>query len=211
MMYKRRKRIMLYVLGLITLGFIVLTILVCLFPASFIDREFSEEVQEYQHPVLDALMKVVSSFGYMPYSLIMVILTAVIFYLFKYKKESLYVLLTLISGLVSWLTKLAVNRPRPSESVVRIIEKTKYQSFPSGHVLFYVIFFGFLVILMYQLKSIPKWLRLSVATSCLFLIFTIPISRVYMGAHWFTDVLGGFLLGIICLYINSFLYLRKPG
>lgn len=208
-MYKRRKRIMLYVLGFITLGFIALTILVSLFPASYIDREFSEEVQEYQNPVLDVVMKTVSWFGYMPYSLIMVVLVAIAFYLFKYKKESLYILLTLVSGLVSWLAKFAVNRPRPSESVVRIMGETKYQSFPSGHVLFYVIFFGFLVILMYQLKSIPKWLRLLVAISSLFLIFTIPISRVYMGAHWFTDVLGGFLLGMICLYINSFLYLRN--
>ena len=53
-----------YVLGVISIGFICLTALVIIFPHSFIDLEFSQEVQEHQSPLLDSLMKMVSWFGY---------------------------------------------------------------------------------------------------------------------------------------------------
>ncbi|MBC7913509.1 MAG: phosphatase PAP2 family protein [Pyrinomonadaceae bacterium] len=205
-----RKRILFYVLGAITMGFIILTFLVSSFPFSMVDREFSEELQAHQYPILDRLMKYISVFGYMPYSIIIVALTALLFFLFKYKKEALYVSLTLLSGLVSALMKIIVARPRPTESLVRIVEKAKSNSFPSGHVIHYVAFFGFILLLMYHLKTIPKALRVIAGSISFFMILTVPLSRIYLGAHWFTDVLGGFFLGMICLLLLSYLYLRKP-
>lgn len=205
-----RKRILLFlILGLLS-GFLLLTALIFISPHSDIDREFSEEVQEYQHPGLDALMKGISSVGVFPISLIMVLITALVFYLFKYKKEALFICFTLFSGVVSASLKILVDRPRPTESMVRIVEKAQNQSFPSGHVLFYVLFFGFLALLMFYVKSIAKPVRIIVGSISLFLIFTVPFSRVYLGAHWFTDVLAAFFLGMICLLILSYYYLRKP-
>lgn len=208
-MSPQRKRILIYVLGLILTGFIVLTMLVYLFPHSIIDLEFSEEVQEHQFPFLDTLMKYISAAGIFPYSVILVLSTALLFRFFKLRKEAVYICFTLVSGLVSASLKIIINRPRPTEDMVRIVEKATRQSFPSGHVLFYVVFFGFMTLLMYRLKSLPAIIRISVSAISLFLVFTIPFSRVYLGAHWFTDVLGGFLLGMLCLMILSFLYLKK--
>jgi len=197
--------------GGIVLGFLLLTAFVYAFPDSILDREFSEEVQEHQNPFLDASMKVISAVGVFPYSMILVLITAGFFYLFKLKKEALYVCFTLVSGLVSSSLKILIDRPRPSESVVRIIEKAKHQSFPSGHVLFYVLFFGFLTLLMYHLKMLPKAVRLTTGVVSLVFLVLVPFSRIYLGAHWFTDVLAGFLLGLLCLLILSYLYLRKPN
>ncbi len=208
-MSPNRKRILLYVLGVLLAGFIFLTTLVFLFPNSGFDQNFSAEVQEHQMPALDLIMKGISYVGVFPYSMVMVLITGFIFLIFNYKKEALYICFTLVSGLVSATLKILINRPRPTENVVKIIEKAKNQSFPSGHVLFYVLFFGFLAVLMYYLKSIPKPLRLVIGSISLFMVFTVPFSRVYLGAHWFTDVLDGFLLGILCLLILSFMYLRK--
>lgn len=205
-MMNTKKNVLFYVIGLILIGFILLTFLVSAFPASMIDRNFSEEVQENQNPALDTIMKIISWFGNMPISLIIVLLTALGFYLFKYKKEALFIVFTLTSGLVSTAIKVAVDRPRPTKDMVTIIEKAGYQSFPSGHTLFYVMFFGFLVVLMRHLKSISSVPRHMVTIFCLFLIFTIPLSRIYLGAHWFTDVLGGFMLGIVCLFVLSYFY-----
>lgn len=206
-MNKQRKRILLYVVGVIIIGFILLSFMVSFFPVSIADREFSEEVQEHQYPILDSLMKLISWFGYMPYSIIMVLASALVFYVSQYKKEAFFLVLTLLSGLVSSSVKILINRPRPTGDMVRIIEKATRQSFPSGHVLFYVVYFGFLTLLMYHLSSVPKYARLTISIVSLFLIFTVPVSRVYLGAHWFTDVVGGGLLGIVCLFILGFIYL----
>ena len=199
---------MAYVFGTISIGFIILTTLVVIFPHSFIDLEFSQEIQEHQNPFLDASMKLVSWFGYSPSSIIIVLLAALIFFIFRCRKEALFILLTSISGLISSLVKILVNRPRPAESLVRIVQKVTQQSFPSGHVLFYIVFFGFLTFLMFELKTLPKIVKILVITLSMLLIFIIPFSRIYLGAHWFTDVLGGFLLGVLCLYFLCFLYYR---
>jgi len=200
---------MLFVLAIITLGFIALSILVEIFPNSALDVKFSKEIQQHQNPFIDKVMYLISTPGYMPESVIMVLTTSLVFFLFKYKKAALFVLLTGLSGLVSTVVKALVNRTRPSDDLVRIVLKTTQQSFPSGHVLFYVIFFGFIIVLMFQLEHLAKGLRYIIIGISLLLIFTIPISRIYLGAHWFTDVLGGFLLGLPCLYLLSWLYLRK--
>lgn len=205
-----RKRLFFYVLCIITAGFLVLTALVYFFPESGADKEFSEEIQEHHHPLLDSLMKAISLVGTFPYSFIMVVSAALIFLIAKFKKEALFICLSGCSWLVSSSLKIIINRPRPTEDVVRIIEKAKRQSFPSGHVLFYVVFFGFVILLMYHLKNIPKALRIGVGLFSLFMIFTIPISRIYLGAHWFSDVLGGFLVGMFCLLFLSYFYLKKP-
>ena len=210
-MNKRRQRILVLVLLIISVGFVALTILVMLYPTSFIDVEFSEEVQKHQNKFLDSAMYLISVPGYMPESPIMIVFTSLVLFLFRYKKAAVFVLFTMVAGLVSTIVKALVNRPRPSDDVVRIVLKTSQQSFPSGHVLFYVVFFGFLVVLMYQLEDIPKFLRWFVIACSLFMIFVIPLSRIYLGAHWFTDVTGGFLLGLLCLYLLSWLYLRKPA
>jgi membrane-associated phospholipid phosphatase len=205
----RRKKVLTYILAFISIGFLLLTAFVSYFPESVIDREFSEEVQGFQYPLFDGLMKLVSYPGYIPCAPIMVILTAGVFYTRKFKKEGLFLLLTMLSGLVSTIVKYAVDRPRPGADLVKIALQTHQQSFPSGHVMFYVIFFGFVALLVYSLKTINKTLRITAGVLCMVMIFTIPVSRIYLGAHWFTDVLGGFLLGILCLYALGYFYLKN--
>lgn len=200
---------MLLVLSVITLGFIVLSVIVAIYPTLAIDIKFSREIQEHQNPVIDRVMYLISTPGYMPESVILVTVTSLLFFLFKYKKAAVFVLLTGLSGLVSTIIKALVNRPRPPKDLVRIVFETTQQSFPSGHMMFYVVFFGFLILLMAQLEHISKALKYIVIVISLFFIFTIPFSRIYLGAHWFTDVLGGFLLGLLSLYLLSWLYLRK--
>lgn len=180
-------------------GFLLLTLLVYLLPPSVIDIEFSEEMQEHSNPLLNSAMRLVSWFGNGVVPAVMTGLFALSFFLFQARRESRFVLLTLLSGAVVYLLKIAINRPRPTEDLVTIIQHAEYQSFPSGHVTFYVVFFGFLAFLMYRLSWIWSWLRWSVGLLSLALLFTVPFSRVYLGAHWFTDVLAGFFVGLLYL------------
>jgi undecaprenyl-diphosphatase len=206
---KYHKHVLGYVLGLISIGFIILTALVVIFPHPLIDLKFSQEVQEHQSPLLDHLMEMISWFGYFPGSVISVLFAALLFFYFRYKREALFILLTSLAGLLSTLLKILVNRPRPTEPLVHIVQKVNEQSFPSGHVLFYIVFFGFLTVLMYDLKTVPGSVRITVSAISLVLIFTVPFSRIYLGAHWFTDVLGGTLLGLLSLYLLCFFYFKR--
>ncbi|MET3115011.1 membrane-associated phospholipid phosphatase [Pedobacter sp. CG_S7] len=188
------------------MGFILLTALIVIYPTGIIDKWFSLEIQENSSPLFDVMMTAISTPGYMKVTIPLVIGMAAIFLFFKKTRQSLFIALTLLSGLFSSVVKYFVNRPRPAKDLVRIIEITRQQSFPSGHVTFYTVFFGFLIFLMYSIKEIPQILRLSVATISALFIMMISISRIYLGAHWLTDVLGGYFLGSIVLYSLVYLY-----
>lgn len=204
-----RKRVLICLLLILCSGFIFLTFIAALFPPSAIDLEISKAVQSTQSPGLDSVMKFISWFGAFPVPMFIGLLVAMIFYLSKLRREAIFVVLTFSSGAISTIIKIIVNRPRPTVNLVRIVEVARQQSFPSGHTLFYTIFFGFLLVLMWNLKQVSNRMRITVAFVSAFLILTIPFSRIYLGAHWFTDVLGGFILGLICLYIISIFYLKK--
>ena len=205
------RHLIVYLLAIIASGFLVLTLFVLIDPISIMDREFSEEIQEHHNHLLDMAMKSVSWFGYMPNAVILVMGTALLLLFTKYKREAVFTILTLLSAILTSVVKLLVDRPRPMPALVRIIEKTRQQSFPSGHVVFYIVFFGFLLLLMLRLTKLHKALRLLVSSCCMLLILTVPISRIYLGAHWFTDVLGGLFLGLLCLFILSYYYLKGAG
>lgn len=194
---------------IIVIAFIALTIGVLLDPLPNIDKDFSAEVQEHSNPLLNIFMRALSWAGYMPNSAYVVAGIIIIFLCFRYWREALFVLLSSVSALVSTVVKLLVNRPRPGAPLVHVLEKTEQQSFPSGHVIFYTALFGFIIVVMYRRKEIPKSLRLLISGSCLLLILLIPLSRIYMGAHWFSDVTAGSLLGMICLYVLGYFYLKK--
>lgn len=205
----RRKAIhvFLFLAGL----FLLLTAFVLILPKSFIDLEFSEEVQEHPSPWLDALMKGVSWFGNQIVAISLTLGTSLIFLLFKYRREALFVALTLLASVANFGLKVLINRPRPTEKLVNVLVKAQHQSFPSGHTVFYVTFFGFLAYLMYQLRGIDERLRLAVGVVSVLLIAAVPFSRIYLGAHWFTDVLAGFVFGLLSLAVLVYFYFKVRG
>ena len=186
------------VLGLVA-GYLLLTIFVYLLPTSVIDVEFSEEVQEHQSPGLDALMKTISWFGSNYGAVISIAVAVVAFYLVRKPLEARFVLATALSLPIIAGAKLLMSRQRPTADLVRVVYKAQFQSFPSGHVTFYTVFFGFLVYLAYRMYDWPRAVRLYLGLFSLLLVFTVPFSRVYLGVHWGTDVLAGFFLGLILL------------
>ncbi|WP_165894418.1 phosphatase PAP2 family protein [Sphingobacterium alimentarium] len=172
----------------------------------YIDVHISEEIQEKQNGFLDSFMKAVSWFGRIRVSAVLVGCSALCFLLLKRKKDALLMLSTLISGGIAWVLKTLINRPRPTKDFISILEETHYQSFPSGHVLFYTAFFGaFIFILLRTINKHPVSKIIGMLV-CLAMIFLGAVSRVYLGAHWFTDVLGGFLAGLIYLLIAGNIY-----
>ncbi|GGE31358.1 phosphatase PAP2 family protein [Streptococcus himalayensis] len=127
------------------------------------------------------------------------VLIFVLFFLWKnWQSEALYVAGNLaLSGLLVSLLKQVYQRPRPSIS--HLVQETGF-SFPSGHSLAATLVFGSLIVVMYQ-RIQKKPLRYLMQGMCLLLIGIVLVSRVYLGVHYPSDVLGGALLGfgVLCL------------
>ena len=108
---------------------------------------------------------------------------------------------------VNSLLKLLIARPRPSPELVQVITQYRHQSFPSGHVAFFIELFGFLFFLTYVLVK-PARLRRAAFAVLGALILLVGISRVYMGAHWPSDVAGAYLSGGLWLLLMIEIYRR---
>ena len=174
-----------------------------------LDLLVSQELQEEPSALLDVFMKGFSWLGTVYVAAIMVIVFSIIFFVFKYIKEALFVSSCLLSGGVSYVLKTLIDRPRPTTDFVRIIEETHYQSFPSGHVLFYTAFFGTLIVIAISSGILKLSLKILISSICSAMIVLGAVSRIYLGAHWFTDVIGGFIVGVLFVMFTGSVYLRS--
>ncbi len=113
------------------------------------------------------------------------------------------------SGLLNQILKRIVQRPRPTE--YRLIEENGY-SFPSGHSMVSAAFYGFFIYLIFKnvKNKYIKWGSISFLS---ILIILIGISRIYLGVHYTSDVMAGFVISISYLVIFTSIvndYLDKP-
>ena len=145
------------------------------------------------------IAKFITNFGG---AIFLTILTIILFILIKNKKIgiSIFANLVIIAGL-NQLIKHILQRPRPTE--FRIIQETGY-SFPSGHSMVSMAFYGYLIYLIYKYvkNKYIKWISIVLFS---ILICSIGVSRIYLGVHYTSDVLGGFCISIsyLVIYISA--------
>jgi undecaprenyl-diphosphatase len=187
----------------------LLSAFVVLFPQSELDRGIVLEVQEEDEFYLPGLMRFVSFFGDTPVAILTVLLASVLFFAASYRLEAAFVLFTFVADGVGLLFKSLIGRARPTGDLVLRVERDSVTaSFPSGHVLHYVVFFGFLLVVMISLRDLPMKVRLPVGSFSVFLIALISISRMYLGVHWASDVIAGYLIGLLLLFLQLYFYFR---
>jgi membrane-associated phospholipid phosphatase len=127
--------------------------------------------------------------------------TAVVVVLLLNRRAWLFALAALAGGLSYLIVVGIVHRPRPTlDQVIHITERPGSTSFPSGHVIFITISLG-LVMLAVGQRYLPYWGKVVGWAVVAAIILAAGINRVYVGAHWPTDVLAGILLagGWLCL------------
>jgi membrane-associated phospholipid phosphatase len=110
-------------------------------------------------------------------------------------------LISLINDVFKW----AVDRPRPSADQVQIIGINHGNGYPSGHTFFATIFLGILAYILFtRLKS--RNLRIFFVVVLILLNLFVATSRIYLGAHWLSDVLGGYIIGGFFLVLLIWFY-----
>ena len=160
-------------------------------------------------PGLFPLMRFVSIFGnsWTPYAL--TALTAIIFLLFRRRSEALGLILSAGgSGLINTGFKLLIARPRPAPDLIQSYLNPVTNSFPSGHVTFYVSYFGFLFFVAYALLPRGTFVRHLALTLAALPVLLVGLSRVYLGAHWPSDTLGAYLWSGVWLAFALWMYRR---
>ena len=160
-------------------------------------------MQRIQNPIFTTI-SIFLDFLFDPVILILVSFVVSIFlYVYRRKKESVVFFCSVAAaGIIIEALKFIFVRSRPPNP---IIIATGY-SFPSGHVIATLVFFGLLACILFRKKS--QKIKLTSYFIAGILIFAVGFSRIYLRVHWLTDVLAGFVVGGIILIV-SIRILRK--
>ena len=153
-------------------------------------------LQGFQTEWLDTAALALDTIGGEPVAIILVVVTAVGLMLLRRPADAGMVILSLFPLLIGQELKEIVDRPRPGYHMLGLDPHSF--SFPSGHSLYAAIFGGLLIYLANELvpsRLARRWLQGSLAA----LILAMGASRIYLGLHWPSDVIGGFLFGGLAL------------
>ncbi len=159
------------------------------------DTQVSDYVQGYRTDTLTTYFTVVTDLGDVTGYIIVFSLCTILFhFIFKSWKYVAQLGLVMILALSSNIfLKQLINRARPA---VEHLVTVKTLSYPSGHAMISMAFYGLLIYLVYQFK-IRLLFKIVLISILLFLIVSIGLSRIYLGVHFPSDVLGGFIAGFI--------------
>lgn len=143
-------------------------------------------------------------------TIVVVAVTVIVFLWLAWKRawRSASYWLAVIAGasVLNTVIKVALHRARPGDL---FYTGSSVFSFPSGHSTINIVLYGFLAFLIAR-ELRPAW-HLPVAFGTASFVFLIAFSRLYLGAHWFSDVAGGLAFGMVWLTALGFFYLRKQS
>ncbi|PKB78705.1 MAG: hypothetical protein BZY88_17090 [SAR202 cluster bacterium Io17-Chloro-G9] len=185
-------------LGLGLLATAALFVLASAFPKFPGDERALVEFQAFQTGWLDNAAVAVSSLGlFYVFLPIVAVVIAVLFVKDRWA-DAFLVGLSLVPIALNVVLKFLVDRPRPDFHIIG--PDASGLSFPSGHSVFAFIMGGVIIYLVEQFVSsiaLRRWIQGSV----MLLVVAIGASRVYMGVHWPSDVIGGYVFGALALLV----------
>lgn len=188
-----------------TAGFVILALAARTVPYFAIDLRVTKAIQSYHGPVIDNLMHGISWIGFMPQSLAVGLTPVMVLLFLGLRWEAMVTLVAASSVAVSALVKAIVARPRPGIDLVDVVRELSTSSFPSGHVLSTTTLCGMLAFLTFTLLK-PSKTRTVLCIFFVTLVLLMGPSRIYQGQHWFSDVMGAYLLGTVWLALAITLY-----
>jgi undecaprenyl-diphosphatase len=170
------------------------------------DIEISLWVQQIDLPFFEPTMIAISVISSVIPAVIIVGVVVIILWMLRKRLEALFI--GPAAGLASLINvpiKLVIDRPRPTNELIQVLATGDEPSFPSTHALHAIMFYGFIFYLSPRLIK-NKAARNLLRSILILLILSTMLSRIYLGVHWFSDVLGGIFLGGLLLAATIALY-----
>ena len=151
-------------------------------------------VRNFNNVYFDNFFKFITMFGNPK----VVIIILIILNILLSRKDALICdILSITSVITNFIIKNLVMRDRPN--VLRLIKQGGY-SFPSGHAMISIMLYGYLFYLVHK-RITNKKLKFLLQFFIIIFIFLLCISRIYVGVHYATDIIGGVLLGLFLLIL----------
>lgn len=197
---QNKKKIFLRITLLCFLAFLFLSRIIFTSEINTVDKIIYDGISFYKNDVLTFCMKGIT---YLSSSFVILPLTFVLLFLLKNKKQKIGIICN-IGGIVflNQILKRILKRNRPNIYPLLIVSG---YSFPSGHAMVSLAFYGFLTMLIYQQCTSKKRKRIAELATIL-LILLIGFSRIYLGVHYASDVIAGYLCAICYLFLFNKAY-----
>lgn len=178
--------------------FVVLALFAAFFDRFPADERIAHDVQAIDVPAFGGFLDFVNLLGITWVYAGLVIVLAFAFAAARAWAAGVLVLLTFVPLGLNNLLKGWIERPRPSPDLVQVHEDASGFAFPSGHAVGTAALFG---LLFFLIPSVVPWraLRWTLQAGCLLIVIAAGPARIYVGAHWPSDVLGGYLLALLFL------------
>lgn len=201
------------VIGLAVAGLAAVTLLIHYLTPLAWNIEATRALQSIRVPGLHEVMRLISGFGNAPK---VIAISAISLLVLNKGREAVGLAWC---GLGGWFLSLQLKHvfahPRPTAELVAVFHQWPDGSFPSGHLVFYVCYFGFLFFLAREHLPRHSALRPVVLVLIALPPMLVGLSRVYLGEHWPSDLPGSYLLGGVWTALSMTLYrrwrqVRKP-
>jgi membrane-associated phospholipid phosphatase len=208
----------------LTVGFLACLALVVLFAAladsivdlhgqTPLDQQVTAAIEEFHSPARDRAARAITLLGGHGFLLPATILVVAALALRGHRISALLFAGVVVGGMIlETVLKIVYQRARPSLWPALVTERT--YSFPSGHATMATLFYGGVAAIVIHLSRRPALRGAALAIATL-VILGVAYSRVYLGAHWTTDVVAGILIGlfwvVLCATGTEYLARRRPG
>lgn len=175
------------------------------------DQLVTDCIVSYRNPILTNYFRFVTEvgdvYGYLIILLVIILLR--VFVLKNWKYISQIIITLALASISNVILKRFISRARPDIEHLVVV---KTLSYPSGHAMSAMAFYGFLAYLIYT-SNMNKGLKFLLIALSYLLIFSIGLSRIYLGVHFPSDILGGFIAGMMwaffCILIFNLIAVFK--
>ena len=163
------------------------------------DAQWTKVIYDLRSPFLTQILTAISTVSSTMFTGLLTAIMILAFWIKKRRQTALFFAATLLTSvIINNLVKYTVQRPRPEFPDMPALEDASWYSFPSGHSMNSLVFYG--VLLFLANKSVKnKKLLWTINIIAPIFVLLVGFSRVYLGAHYPADVIAGFLAGAAVL------------